>query len=388
MFRITGSPYLPASAGTPDISSPRPFSGITAAFPGVITERQAVISQTGIAAEHLAPLQTLAEEQQLVISFRPVEAAATGLISAGYPTKNFNIKGKSANWGPMAGFIPLDQFYSKLCGEKHKTELMNKKVAECLRNGHATANILQITGSRISELVDMGLLTRHPPDRNGSITLEGKSPHGHPHLFTARPASDNTYAIYVQKDNTPLQVLCSPQLNKPLTADYDLMIVAPRTEDFGSQDIPHNPDIDAEIYIGKRPYLLRDGTTIEDIRQELRSREDVHIGNETTRIIALIPKINAALRLDDGCDVVHHATEVTNPGTDMNTNFPVTFFLPEPLGGLPQMLLAEDIEGLRTVIHTLECNGFMVPHNPLWSEDIPSLRRESFEATRKLFNTL
>lgn len=388
MFRITGSSSLPASVSTPDILSPRTSSDTAAVFPGLITDRQTVISQTGIAAEHLAPLQALAEEQQLVISFRPVEATATSLISAGYPTKNFNIKGKSANWGPMAGFIPVNQFYSKLCGEKHKIELMNKKVAECLRDGHATANILQITGSRINELVDMGLLTRHQSDKNGLITLEGKSPHGHLHLFTAKPAADDTYAIYVQKDDTPVRVLCSPQLNKPLTADYDLMIVAPRTEDFGSQDIPHNPDVSADAFAEKRPYLLRRGSTKETIRRELLEREDPRLGNNTPRIAALIPQINAALFRERGKEVVHHSMDATNPFSEMNANFPVTFFLPESPDGLPQMLLANDIEGLRMVIHTLECNGFMVPHNPLWSDEIPSLRRESFEMTRKLFNTL
>ncbi|EPW8572846.1 CyaA/EF/ExoY family adenylyl cyclase toxin [Morganella morganii] len=387
MFRITGSPSLSASVSTPDIPSPRP-SCTTAAFPGLITERQAVISQTGIATEHLAPLQALAEEQQLVISFRPVETTATGLISAGYPTKNFTIKGKSANWGPMAGFIPVDQFYSKLCGEKHKIELMDKKVAECLRHGHASKNILQITDSRINELVHMGLLTRHQPDKNGFITLEAKSPHGHPHLFTAKPAADDTYAIYVQKDDTQVRVLCCPQLNKPLTADYDLMIVAPRTEDFGSLDIPHNPDVSADAFAKKRSYLLRRGSTKEIIHQELLEREDPRLGNNTPRIAALIPLINASLFREDGKEVVHHSMDATNPFSDMSANFPVTFFLPKPLGGLPQMLLVNNIEGLRTVLHTLECNNFMVPHNPLWSDEIPSLRRESFEMTRRLFNTL
>lgn len=193
-------PSLPSSSVicTQNTLPPAPAETGTA-FPGVITDRQAVVSQTGITAEHLAPLQALAKEQQLVISFRPVEATATGLISAGYPTKNFSIKGKSANWGPMAGFIPVDQFYSKLCGQKHKTELMNKKVSECLQNSYAIADNLQITGSRIDELVHMGLLTRHQPDQNGFITLEGKSPHGHQHLFTAKPSANDLYTIYTQK---------------------------------------------------------------------------------------------------------------------------------------------------------------------------------------------
>lgn len=387
MFRITGSPSLSASVSTPDIPSPRP-SGTTAAFPGLITERQAVISQTGIATEHLAPLQALAEEQQLVISFRPVETTATGLISAGYPTKNFNIKGKSSNWGPMAGFIPVDQFYSKLCGEKHETELMNKKVTECLRDGHATAGNLQLSPQRINELTTMGLLICHQPDKNGFITLEAKSPHGHPYLFTAKPAADDTYAIYVQKDDTQVRVLCSPQLNKPLTADYDLMIVAPHIRDFGSKDIPRNPDVSADAFAKKRSYLLRRGSTKEIIHQELLEREDPRLGNNTPRIAALIPLINASLFREDGKEVVHHSMDATNPFSDMSANFPVTFFLPKALGRLPQMLLVNNIEGLRTMLHTLECNNFMVPHNPLWSDEIPSLRRESFEMTRRLFNTL
>nr|WP_242452281.1 CyaA/EF/ExoY family adenylyl cyclase toxin [Morganella morganii] len=268
MLKIVPSfPSFPAG-GTQETRPP--VSGETAkSYPGLITNRQTIISHIGIAEEHLAPLQNVAEQQQLVISFRPVEATATGLISAGYPTKGFTIKGKSANWGPMAGFIPVDQFYSKLCGQKHKAELMNKKVAECLRDGYAIADNLQITGSRINELVDMGLLTRHQPDKNGFITLESQSPHGHRHLFTAKPAADDFYTIYVQKDDTPVQVLCSPQLNKPLTADYDLMIVAPRTEDFGGQDMPHNPDVSAKEFTEKRPYLLRRGSTKEIISKEL-----------------------------------------------------------------------------------------------------------------------
>ena len=192
----------------------------------------------------------------------------------------------------------------------------------------------------------------------------------------------------MQKNDTPVQILCSPQLNKPLTADYDLMIVAPRTKDFGSQDIPHNPDVSAEAFAEKRPYLLRRGSTKEIIRRELLEREDPRFGNNTPRVAALIPQINAALLCGEGREVVHHSMDATNPFSEMSANFPVTFFLPESPDGLPPMLLANDIEGLRMVIHTLECHGFMVPHNPLWSEEIPSLRRESFEMTRKLFNTL
>lgn len=367
--------------------SPRPK------IPGIETEYAQVINLTGLAEEHLQPLQALAEKEQLVISFRPVEQVATGLISAGYPTKNFSIKGKSSNWGPMAGFIPADQFYSKLCGQKHKTEIMNKKVAQCIEQGHAGTQHLTLSESRINELVAMGLLIRHQPDEKGQIMLDAKSPHGHHHVFTAKPEPGGQFLIYsTKKDSTkkemPVMVLSAPDVNMPLTADYDLMIVAPRTEDFGGQDIAHNPDVSADAFAEKRPYLLRRGSTTKTIHRELLEREDPRLGNSTPRITALIPKINGALNRTKGTEVVHHSMDATNPGSDMSTNFPVTFILPEPVAGLPMMLLAQDTGGLRFIIHTLECNGFMVPHNPLWSNDFPSLHRESFEATRRLFNTL
>lgn len=362
--------------------SPRP------GIPGIETEYTQVISLTGLSEEHFLPLQALAEKEQLVISFRPVEQVATSLISAGYPTKNFSIKGKSSNWGPMAGFIPADQFYSKLCGQKHKTEIMNKKVAECIEQGHAGTQHLKLSESRINELVTMGLLIRHQPDEEGQIMLDAKSPHGHHHAFTAKPVPGGQFFIYNTKKEMPIMVLSSPDVNMPLTADYDLMVVAPRTEDFGGQDIAHNPDISADAFAKKRPYLLSWGSSAEIIRRELLEREDPRFGNSTPRITALIPKINEALNRIKGTEVVHHSMDATNPGSDMSTNFPVTFILPEPVAGLPLILLAQDTEGLQFIIHTLECNGFMVPHNPLWSDDFPSLRRESFETTRRLFNTL
>ena len=109
MYKISGSPSLPDSVSPRKYHRPA-FFRCHSRIPGLITDRQTVISQTGIAAEHLAPLQALAEKQQLVISFRPVEATATGLISAGYPTKNFNIKGKSANWGRWPALFRLISF--------------------------------------------------------------------------------------------------------------------------------------------------------------------------------------------------------------------------------------------------------------------------------------
>ena len=60
--------------------------------------------KTGVVPKHLLPLQCLASELNCIIGVRPIDKLATELIASGYPTKGFHIKGKSACWGPQAGF--------------------------------------------------------------------------------------------------------------------------------------------------------------------------------------------------------------------------------------------------------------------------------------------
>ncbi|MFM5023483.1 anthrax toxin-like adenylyl cyclase domain-containing protein, partial [Aeromonas rivipollensis] len=67
----------------------------------------------GIPPEHALRMQAVAKEKDTVFGIRPVEGMVTTLIEEGYPTKGFSVKGKSANWGPQAGFICVDQLLSK-----------------------------------------------------------------------------------------------------------------------------------------------------------------------------------------------------------------------------------------------------------------------------------
>ncbi|AOM40339.1 anthrax toxin-like adenylyl cyclase domain-containing protein [Xenorhabdus hominickii] len=76
----------------------------------------------GIQPNHLVELQKYSSEQQCIIGFRSVENVAGDWIAAGYPTKSFHIKGKSSSWGPQAGFIPVEQKYSKVQGSRFKVQ--------------------------------------------------------------------------------------------------------------------------------------------------------------------------------------------------------------------------------------------------------------------------
>lgn len=68
----------------------------------------------GMAATHRKALKEVASEQNCFIIVRPSEADTVRLIKDGrYGTKSMDVHDKSSTWGPMAGFVPLDQSLCK-----------------------------------------------------------------------------------------------------------------------------------------------------------------------------------------------------------------------------------------------------------------------------------
>lgn len=68
---------------------------------------------SGIVAEHIASLEKACLALNTFLFIRPTEYDTTLLIDQGYATKSMSVHDKSSNWGPMAGFVPCDQFFSK-----------------------------------------------------------------------------------------------------------------------------------------------------------------------------------------------------------------------------------------------------------------------------------
>lgn len=428
MLRITPSFPSPVFVCTPDTLH-QPAAETKKEFPFLITDQTKILHHSGIAEKHLTPLLTFAEKENLVVSFRPVERAATGLINAGYPTKSFHIKGKSANLGPMAGFIPVEQHLSKL-GNKPgdntgKISRMNEEIQQCIRGKYAEPGDLVITTQRIRELIELNLISEcQPPlshDETGKITYTLSVSAGSREQITryiAKPAGDDLYTIFPADNEKPVQVLYSPEVNKPLTADYDLMIVSHRMEDHGIQDTLRIKSISPEEHIRQRAYLLSSDTTRkpffrsatvtegmktpvslpqkeilrrasaqDTIRRELQALEHPGYGNSSQRIADLIPKINSALECKPGCDVVHHGMDAANPYSELDDNFPATFFLPKPIGELPQVVTAENKDGLKQLLDLLHHNKYYILFNPRWDSHLTSPRREHFEATRNIFES-
>lgn len=76
--------------------------------------RAIAVRESHMVPEHLEAFSKVAQRDGTILLFRPVNPHATALIKGDAATKGMNIKGKSSDWGPQAGMIPIDPIYSKM----------------------------------------------------------------------------------------------------------------------------------------------------------------------------------------------------------------------------------------------------------------------------------
>ena len=189
-------------------------------------------SKTGMVKRHLLPIQAVARKTQQIIAFRPVDHMSTGLIEEGYPTKGFAIKGKSSNHGPQAGLICVDQRLSKLHVtlrddddmRQNQITTYNENVQECIKSGDAISVNLTLSQKRFEWLENNGVFSIEKDHKQSGVLKllsEGLE-------YRSEKKGEHFEISY---EGEPLKVLADPVSGLPLTADYDLMFIAPKVED-------------------------------------------------------------------------------------------------------------------------------------------------------------
>ncbi|EPL7823135.1 anthrax toxin-like adenylyl cyclase domain-containing protein, partial [Proteus mirabilis] len=119
---------------------------------------QEPISTIGMPENDQKAFRQAADSENVIIGVRPIDARSTTLIqSREYSSKGLLIKGKSSDWGPMAGFIPVDQSLAKLSARNNvaKYNLANQ---EALDKGHAISVPLTLSPERVRELQQYNIL--------------------------------------------------------------------------------------------------------------------------------------------------------------------------------------------------------------------------------------
>jgi hypothetical protein len=386
----------------PPVEKSKPSVPGPAAAPDLPQVLEKVQSRTGIVTAHLLPLQSVAKEHNCIIGFRPVETVATGLIEAGHPTKDFHIKGKSANWGPQAGMICVDQAFSKLencrVSDPARIEKFSAQTRQCIEDGHALAVPLTISPERLQTLLAADLITDLGlADAQGCCRFDAKGPSGTFYRFEATPMPGAEGLLQITQQGQPLDVLAKSAGGKALTADYDLLLVGPPIGDLGVQDNLPVPDIAHAVFKARidgyidRITPARPRNLAMELREDHASAgsfyrgENPDLGNASQRIVKLIPLINTAV-VGDAEPVVHHNADSGSPASEAAANYPATFFLPEKLGSFDEICVIEDVQQLAELIRQAKDSGYHIPLNPLWEPEVTGIRRSDFLSARGLLD--
>ncbi|WP_337917202.1 anthrax toxin-like adenylyl cyclase domain-containing protein [Vibrio cholerae] len=288
----------------------------------------------GIPSTDRKVIANIADEENLVIGIRAVDPNNRSLLESGlYSSKSLLIKSKSSDWGPHAGFIPVDQKYAK-ASARAQVERFNQYSDNAINSGAAVPVHLTIDDKRLKEL-QSGDKPLIPELEYSSETGMYYGVSNGVELHYQKDEQGLWRVFVVENGNTtaptPLMVMGNPTSRKPMTADYDLFSVMTHISDYGAPDMFKMPEPWADW-----KKSIKDPEKLDPKIKELFENEDLynkvnnmHLGIISDRVIGLKDKINGRLGRSNGMELVHHGADDANPGAVINDNFPATYFVPK-----------------------------------------------------------
>nr|WP_240314500.1 MARTX multifunctional-autoprocessing repeats-in-toxin holotoxin RtxA [Vibrio tetraodonis] len=313
-------------------------------------------------------LADIAQRKNVIIGVRPVDEKSKSLIASKmYSSKGLFVKAKSSDWGPMSGFIPVDQSFAK-ASARRDLETFNSHAEQSIQSGNAVGADLYLNQVRIEELVSKyhSLTPLELDEQSGMYKTTATNGEQTVPFFLNKVMVDGKelWQVHYIKNGelAPFKVIGDPVSKQPMTADYDLLTVMYSYSDLGPQDKVKQP-LTWEQW--------KDSVTYEDLTpkyKELYSNEDLYnkkdgasLGNVSGRLKELKDVINVGLGRTNGLEMVHHGADDANPYAVMADNFPATFFV-------PKSFFAEDGlgEGKGSIQHYFHVNeqGAVVIRSP------------------------
>ncbi|EGR0264109.1 MARTX multifunctional-autoprocessing repeats-in-toxin holotoxin RtxA [Vibrio cholerae] len=281
-------------------------------------------------------LAEVAERENVIIGVRPVDEKSKSLIDSKlYSSKGLFVKAKSSDWGPMSGFIPVDQAFAK-ASARRDLDKFNGYAEQSIESGNAVSADLYLNQVRIDELVSkyQSLTALEFDAESGMYKTTATNGDQTATFFLNKVTVDSKdlWQVHYMKDGelAPFKVIGDPVSKQPMTADYDLLTVMYSYADLGPQDKVKQPltweqwkesvtyeDLTPkykELYNSEVLYNKKDGASLGVVSDRLKALKDV---------------INTSLGRTDGLEMVHHGADDANPYAVMADNFPATFFVPK-----------------------------------------------------------
>ncbi|HEK3030721.1 TPA: hypothetical protein SMV09_003455, partial [Proteus mirabilis] len=341
-----------------------------------------------------------AESENVIIGVRPIDTQSTTLIqSKEYSSKGLLIKGKSSDWGPMAGFIPVDQSLAKLSARNNvaKYNLANQ---EALDKGYAISIPLTLSVARVKELQQNNIL-KYSDLQSDIIQVTCSVDNKEYHFYLSKVVQEGkvTYTVnyYDNGKLIPINVLADTISKKPMIADYDLFTVM-----YSYSDLSEKSIIRKAISWDE----WKSGVNYDELSptyQEYYNTKDLYdryegeqLGLISQHVKKIKNKLNRLLQREKGKEMIHHGADDANPFSVIMDNFPATFFVPN---NLLDKKLNKDNNTLRDFFVVTENNviiirnakefsnfqqlvinsGFISPVNEKWNDGI----EENYFSRRK-----
>lgn len=277
----------------------------------------------------------IANSENVIVGVRPIDTRSTTLIkSKQYSSKGLLIKGKSSDWGPMAGFIPVDQSLAKLSARNNVTKY-NLANQESLDKGYAIAIPLILSSDRVRELHNNNILQL--PELLTDIirvTCRVDNRDYDFYLSKSNQSGETVYTVnyYDNGKLVPVHVLGDPISKKPMIADYDLFTVMYSYNDLSEKTMVKKP-LSWEEWKSSVNY-----DELSPTYQEYYNNKDLYdryegeqLGLISAHVKKVKDKINTSLQRGKGKEMIHHGADDANPFTVITDNFPATFFVPDEL---------------------------------------------------------
>ncbi|HIE0658329.1 MULTISPECIES: anthrax toxin-like adenylyl cyclase domain-containing protein [unclassified Providencia] len=348
---------------------------------------------TGIPENHQRAITQVANDYNVIIGMRPIDYKSTSLIASGlYGSKGLMIKGKSSDWGPHSGFIPILQQFAKKSG-RDEQEKYNGYITQSIEQGHAKPVILEVTHERMNELLKYGAVTSlEDIGRGDHIRRTTAKVDNVPHSFILNNITrgeTKLWQVFYQSGHktAPFLVVGDPKTGKAMTADYDLFsVIYPVSELEHYVKVSEMPSWQEWKASVNYDELTNEQKKLYHNEAEYNKREGKDNGITNAKIKEINQELNKKLERPIGLELVHHGADDANPGSVMKDNFPIAFFLPDKLKGKNKLsgtrqsigtyfqmnssgaVIINDVESLSNFQQLLINEGYRAPLNANWRE--------------------
>lgn len=382
----------------------------------------------------------VARKVNCVIMFRAVNPTTAELLNSQHPTKNFHIKAKSSENGPMAGFIPVDQSLSKLAGcSQSKIDKSNNSVRKCLGSLYqeiGKSHIDQKTLNRLiaekrlrnegmrvqkdgSKILFVSIKDQQGAEkrirlqcRSGTTEWCDASAHAYeaPLVlsnerfqqqaelgFYTRRQVDKCYELTATDANGQEQRFMAKPAGKgwaiyyeggerPVEVLCDTYHHRPLVADYDLHEVmPHIGDYGCLDRLPYSPITPKAHNKINSKHgigaKELEKIEDPKMGNISPRVRAVVRELNSAMGRGYGLDTVHHNCNAASPFGGLD--YPITVMLPRRIGDLPSVLMVNDYPQLVEVMQRCVDQGYVMRNHTNFGKSLYCMRRHSFKNARQ-----